>query len=63
MADELRYEVTFLTGPPGHADSDTYQFATLKEARKCLRNSRENHDPYFRWSKIVDLTTGEQVSV
>jgi len=54
-----RYEVTIRSGPPGHADSDTYRFKTLKEAQRCCRT--ESNVPHFRWSKIVDLTTGEQV--
>lgn len=60
MSNE-RYEVTFCTGPPGHADFVRHRFKTLEEARHCLQTDPENNDPHFRWSKIVDLTTGKQL--
>ena len=59
--DGMLYEVMFCTGPPGFADMVTYRFKTLREARRCQRHSLENGDPYFRWSKITDLTTGKQL--
>lgn len=58
---EDRYEVTFVTGPPGFADITKERFATLAAAREYQRESPDNDDPYFRWSKITDLTTGKQL--
>lgn len=57
--DAERYEVTIFSGPPGHGDADKYRFKTLKEAQRCCRTQR--NVAHFRWSKIVDLTTGEQL--